>query len=83
MTPYELGLAIKSYSERKKNEYEQAAFIMWHGAVLARMDGKKFPPLSDFIKPINKPLKQIDERAIIARLKAYNKRLADDNSNSP
>lgn len=44
---------------------------MWHGAMLQRC--QKLPPLQDFLSS-KKPVKGIDERAIMARLKAYQKR---------
>lgn len=44
---------------------------MWHGAVLHRIE--KMPPLTDFLAG-KKPSKGIDEHAIMARLKAYQKR---------
>jgi len=41
---------------------------MWHNAVLSKIE--KTPPLSDFI-PKKNEMKGINERAIISRLKAY------------
>lgn len=42
---------------------------MWHGAAIGGM--RKLPPLKQFLSKYKKPVKGIDEGAIIARLKAY------------
>lgn len=49
---------------------------MWHTEALARTD--KLPPMKDLLTKQTKT--PIDEEAIKARLKAYNKRLDHDHN---
>ena len=53
-------------------EHDHKAWVMWHGVALQRM--KKMPPLKDYMAG-NKPVQGIDENAIMARLRAYQKRV--------
>lgn len=66
-----MSIAVSVYLKKHRASHENEMWIMWHGAVLPRME--KIPPLSVFLEP-KKDKKKIDESAIIARLKAYQKR---------
>lgn len=74
MTPWQLGRCISGYTKRKKSQNDFDTWLMWHGAVLQR--AQKIPPLSEFIQE-KKPIKKIDEAAIMARLKAYSRRFKE------
>ena len=71
MTPWQFNRAVDGFSKRTESEHDSKAWIMWHGAMLQRC--QKLPPLQDFLSS-KKPVKGIDEHAIMARLKAYQKR---------
>jgi hypothetical protein len=75
MTPWQFKTYIDGFSDRKEQEHKHSAWIMYHGAALAR--ASKMPPLTAFIEH-KKPVKGIDEAAIMARLKAYKKRYAQE-----
>jgi hypothetical protein len=49
------------------------SWLMWHGALLPKL--KKMPELKEFLSSNKKQVKKIDEVAILARLKAYQKRV--------
>lgn len=72
MTPWQFGLCLKAYQEKKEAEHDSNVWFMWHSEAIARI--KKLPPMNDFLSG-KKPVKVIDENAIIARLKAYQKRV--------
>lgn len=72
MTPWQFGQCVDAYIKKQEQEHDHRVWIMWHGEAIRRM--KKLPPLSDFMSG-KKPVKGIDEAAIIARLKAYQKRV--------
>lgn len=70
MTPWQLTLAFRAYIRRKEAQHDHDAFMMYHGAVLARV--KRMPPFKNYLSAsLKKPKKGIDERDIIGRLKAY------------
>lgn len=62
---------LKAYKDKREEDHDHAAWIMYHGALLARM--KTMPPLKQFLSG-KKPVKILDETAIMAHLKAYQKR---------
>lgn len=50
--------------------------MMYHGAILSIPNKKSLPKLSEFLIDTSKPKKEvkgIDESAILARFKSYNK----------
>jgi hypothetical protein len=77
LTPWQFSLCVEAYSKKQEQEHDHKAWLMWHGAVLGRV--QKMPPLSDFTSG-KKNVKRIDEHAIIARLKAYQKRASSGTS---
>lgn len=68
LTPWQLKICLGAFSDKKKEDHDQSAWLMWHGAALERVD--KLPPLSNFLS-VKKVVKGIDEAAILARLKQY------------
>lgn len=56
-----------------EQSHNKDAWVMWHNAALVR--SKEMAPLSDFMV-VKKPVKNIDEDVIMARLKAYQKERA-------
>ena len=68
LTPWQLSVCLGAYSEKLEQEHDHNVWIMWHGAVLHRVN--KLPPMTDFLSG-KKTSKGIDERAIMARLRAY------------
>lgn len=75
-----MGLAIDAHKQRLEIEHDNAAWAMWHGAVLTRIES--IPPLTDFLSGKKKQVSRVDERAIMARLKAYSARYGKENGDS-
>ena len=73
LTPWQLRCSLEGYRMRREADHDQAAWMMWHGAVLQRV--KKIPALDEFLAGKKKRVNTIDEAAILTRLKAYNKRV--------
>lgn len=77
MTPWHFKLAVKAHNKRRAEEHNRAAFFMWHKEALARH--KKMPPLKNYLfetlteeePEVKKAVKNIDDNAIIGRLKGY------------
>lgn len=72
LTPWALGQLIESHIKNKNDEHNSRAWMMWHGALLGRIQNT--PPLENFLIG-KKPVNLIDEEAIMARLEAYQKRV--------
>jgi hypothetical protein len=77
LTPWQYKCCVESANKRRADEHDHAAWLMWHNAALPKM--KEFKPLSAFLSSAHKPkaVTGIDEAAIMARMKAYNKRRAE------
>ena len=76
MTPCQFYTIFKTFSKTKEEEHDHSAWIMWHGALLPKL--KKMPELKIFLSSDKKQVKRIDEVAIMARLKAYQKRVKEE-----
>jgi hypothetical protein len=77
MTPWQLSQIVKAYIEKKEEDHDHDAWIMWHGAILPKL--KTMPDLKDFLSSAKKKqVQKIDEHAILARLKAYQKRVEQE-----
>ena len=55
-------------------EHDTAAWMMWHNALLSNADPKKFPKFEQFKYRSEKPVKNLDENAIMNWLKSYSER---------
>lgn len=80
MTPWQLSVCVEGESENISAEISRLQWAVWHTAALPLF--RKFPKFADFIKGQKKPVKVIDETAIIAQLKAHNARLKNDGQSS-
>lgn len=69
MTPWQFSRLVDAAVERRDSDHDRQAWFMWHQAALGGL--KKLPPLKQFLSKYKKPVKGIDEGAIMARLKAY------------
>lgn len=74
MTPWQCFTLIKERNERALENHNRQTWLMWHGAVLQRIE--KIPPLDKFIAG-KKPMRGINENAIINHLKAYQRKRGD------
>ncbi len=71
MTPWQFSLYLEGYNERRENEHNKDAWMMYHGALLTRV--KEPPKLEKFLLG-RKPVKGIDEDAILAAFRSYQDR---------
>lgn len=78
LTPWQFGILLEAYSDKEKQDFDVAVWLVWHGAYFER--AKKLPRLKDFMQGSKKQSKGIDETAIMARLKAYQKRVENGSS---
>jgi hypothetical protein len=76
ITPYILNIAIDGFKTKSEREHSEHRWLVWHGAALTRM--KKMVDFHSFVGIKKNSSKKIDEGAIIARLKEYNRRLANE-----
>lgn len=80
MTPWQLKLCVESHMQNKNELHDHDTWIMWHLAALFRWPAKKkFPDIKEFMsgrdKKVRKKVAQkIDDNAIIARMKEYQRR---------
>ncbi len=73
MTPWQFSVCMEAFEKKRDAERDYDLSIAWHIAAFGR--AKKLPSLKEIIR---KPKKGIDETEILARLKAYNKRLENE-----
>lgn len=75
LTPYQFGLCMRGYEERERRQHDAAIWVGWHTAAFQK--SKRLPPLKDYLSSSKKRMQGVDEDAIMARLKAYQKRVND------
>ena len=75
MTQWHLKLAIEAYTASEEDSFKKATWQTWHCAVLGRI--KHIPSLGEMLG-VKKQVQGIDKNAIIAYVKAHNKRVAID-----
>lgn len=75
LTPYQLTILTKEYKRQQEFEHDAAMWRLYHAATFHR--AKKLPPLSDYLSTAKKNNKNIDENAILIRLKVYQERLSN------
>lgn len=79
MTPWQLRKCVEVSNKKQDADHDHDVWLMWHTEALAR--SKKIPRMKDFLSKTlrevadKNKVQQIDEAVIIARMKAYNKRL--------
>lgn len=72
MTPWQLKICVAGAIDREEIAHDHGVWIMWHTAALFRFNGKKLPDIKQFMSGSRKKqVPQIDENAIMARLRAY------------
>ena len=76
LTPYLFSQYMQGYRIRLEREHKENCWLMWHNVAWARC--KRLPKLTDVLGIEKKASIQIDQNAIIARLKAYNSRLEQE-----
>lgn len=72
MTPWHLMLSREARAERMDHEHNANMGYAWYNAAFQR--ATKLPPLKDVIGAKKEAVKKIDERAIMAQLRAYQAR---------
>lgn len=88
LTPYQTNLVLEAFGDKRIMAHNDSAWMMWHNALLSRIQSEKFPPLKDFIrhdKPVNEEQNNmpiVDKNAIIARMKAHNQQIEKENNGS-
>lgn len=65
---------------RKQREHDSNAWMMWHNAILSGVSPKKFPKLSQFLHSAKKPVKSLNENAIMDWLKGYSREYKKQNA---
>ena len=81
ITPWQFSVCLKAAMKVAKSKFDDMAWSVWHTEALAR--SKKLPRLKEFISASEvsetndekNKVRNIDEGAIIARLRGYNKQL--------
>jgi hypothetical protein len=69
MTPWQTNICLGAFFDEKKRQRDHDAWLMWHGAVLQRI--QKIPPLDDFLLEKKPTLKTDKERAIVEWFRTY------------
>jgi hypothetical protein len=75
LTPWQFRCCLEAYGEMTEHRHNREVWLAWHQVAFARC--KKMPDLKTLLS--KKEMKGIDEAAIIARLKAYQQRVDNDN----
>jgi len=80
LTPWQFVKCVEGWQDGRREDHEKAVWLMWHAEALSR--ARKMPPMAEFLTAADRKPKKpgIDEAAIKARFRAYQKRLDNERS---